>query len=145
MDFDEEKMDMDAIFAQIDEDGSGEVEFDEFKAWFGKPGVVTTKQLKNALQTLRFRQNFARILKELEFHNCYFVDDDSTLKYDQVLQALVNNKLGAAALSLEEQRKRGLIAAALDTDPTNTTQAVVADSSETDIEFANPVAEPTES
>eukprot|EP01052_Picozoa_sp_SAG31_P016193 SAG31_NODE_1064_length_10098_cov_3.617462_6_plen_948_part_00 len=143
MDFDEEKLDMDDIFEQIDEDGSGECEFDEFKAWFGKPGVVSTKSLKHALQTMRFRINFARIVKELEFHNCIYVDEDSTLKYDHVLQALVNNKLGASALSLEEQRKRGLIAKALDRNlqPVSGDPPANADNPpDGEVEFSNPVA-----
>ena len=81
-----------------------------------------------------------------------YVDSDSTLKYDQLLQALVNSKLGAKALSLEEQRKRGLIAAALDTDAADGDQAVdsgggsgsgsgAAVNPAVDIEFSNPVAE----
>lgn len=69
MDFDEETMDLDAIFEQIDEDGGGEVDFEEFKTWFSQgKGAVDIKSLRTALQTLRFRINFFKILKVTPTH-----------------------------------------------------------------------------
>ena len=48
-------------------------------------------------------------MQELRFKNHVFVNEDSELQYDHLLQGLVCNKLGAAAVSLDEQRERGLL------------------------------------
>ena len=48
-------------------------------------------------------------VQELRFKNHVYKNEDSELKYDAMLQAMVCNKLGAEALSLEEQRERGVL------------------------------------
>eukprot|EP01048_Picozoa_sp_COSAG05_P009156 COSAG05_NODE_733_length_7644_cov_43.682704_6_plen_734_part_00 len=64
--------------------------------------------IKTALMTLRFRLNFQRLERELQFHSCVYEGEGSEIKYDQVLQALVNVAMGEQALSLEEQLHRGV-------------------------------------
>jgi hypothetical protein len=59
-----------------------------------------------ALKSLRFRDNFKSILNEFRFHGIIFKNDTSTLKYDQVLRAFVQNRMGHDALTLEEQLSR---------------------------------------
>ena len=54
-----------------------------------------------------------------------------------MLQAMVNNKMGGKSLSLEEQRKRGLIAAAFDGKDEEAGPGGGND--EESIEFSNPV------
>ena len=48
------------------------------------------------------------MVDELAFRNCAYNGPGSEIKYDQVLQGLVNVNLGTAALSLEEQLSRGV-------------------------------------
>ena len=45
---------------------------------------------------------------ELEFHGIPFTGPGCELKYDALLQCLVNVEMGEAALSLEEQLQRGV-------------------------------------
>ena len=64
--------------------------------------------IKDMIKSLRFRSNYHHVVNELEFHSAYYVDTNSTLRYNQVLQALVNVKMGKEALSLEDQLARGV-------------------------------------
>jgi len=75
----------------------------------GQPHKVSLEQLEDGLKSWRFRLNFKKLLEELRFKNHVFVNEDSELQYDHLLQGLVCNKLGAAAVSLDEQRERGLL------------------------------------
>ena len=68
--------------------------------------TVAVDQIRGALKSLRFRDNFKSILNEFRFHGIVFKNDSSTLKYDQVLRAFVQNKMGHDALTLEEQLAR---------------------------------------
>ena len=45
---------------------------------------------------------------ELEFHGTPYTGPGCELKYDALLQCLVNVEMGEAALSLEEQLQRGV-------------------------------------
>lgn len=49
---------------------------------------------------------FQNMLNELNFHGHRYLDEDSVVKYDDMLQALVNLNCGDAALSLEDQMAR---------------------------------------
>eukprot|EP01051_Picozoa_sp_SAG22_P013108 SAG22_NODE_1433_length_4435_cov_6.497463_1_plen_1296_part_00 len=67
---------------------------------------IACDDIKKAIQTLRFRKNYSSVITELEFHKLAFENDSSTLQYDQVLRAFVQNRMGADALTLEEQMQR---------------------------------------
>eukprot|EP01052_Picozoa_sp_SAG31_P010413 SAG31_NODE_570_length_14016_cov_10.573543_4_plen_2093_part_00 len=66
--------------------------------------------IKAAVKCLRFNLHYSNLCKELEFHNAGYNGRGTELKYDQVLQALVNVEMGAQALSLEDQIHRGVAA-----------------------------------
>jgi len=68
--------------------------------------TIQVDQIMAALKSLRFRDNFKSILNEFRFHGIIFKNDSSTLKYDQVLRAFVQNRMGHEALTLEEQLSR---------------------------------------
>ena len=67
---------------------------------------IPVADMMAALKSLRFRDNFKSILNEFRFHGIIFKNDTSTLKYDQVLRAFVQNRMGHDALTLEEQLSR---------------------------------------
>ena len=62
--------------------------------------TVSTEQVMTAMKTLRFRDNFKYIIQEFAFHNLAYKNETSTLKYDQVLRAFVQNRMGHEALTL---------------------------------------------
>ena len=62
--------------------------------------TVSTEQIMTAMKTLRFRDNFKYIIQEFAFHNLAYKNETSTLKYDQVLRAFVQNRMGHEALTL---------------------------------------------
>ena len=64
--------------------------------------------VKAAVKALRFCKQYQNLVDELAFRNCRYNGPGSEIKYDQVLQGLVNVNLGTAALSLEEQLSRGV-------------------------------------
>ena len=72
-------------------------------------GPVPLRDLRAAIESLRFRGHYKRVVYELAFHA---VEYDATLagaskiKYDQLLQSLVNVRMGDDALSLDEQVRR---------------------------------------
>ena len=68
--------------------------------------TIGVEDIRAAMQSLRFRDNFKSILNEFRFHGIIFKNDTSTLKYDQVLRAFVQNRMGHEALTLEEQLSR---------------------------------------
>lgn len=68
----------------------------------------TYSTIKTALATLRFRVNYKKLVTELEFHNQIYAGEGSEIKYDQLLQSLVNVAMGEKALSLEDQLARGV-------------------------------------
>ena len=70
--------------------------------------VVSYDVIKAAAKALRFCVQYQSMVDELAFRNCAYNGEGSEIKYDQVLQALVNVNLGTAALSLEEQLSRGV-------------------------------------
>eukprot|EP01043_Picozoa_sp_COSAG02_P011848 COSAG02_NODE_443_length_22233_cov_69.528870_4_plen_234_part_00 len=63
--------------------------------------------IKEACKALRFNVHYQHLVDELSFHGATYAGEGSELKYDQVLQGLVNVEMGEAALSLEEQLHRG--------------------------------------
>lgn len=63
--------------------------------------------IKEACKALRFNVHYQHLVEELGFHGAEYNGEGSELKYDQVLQGLVNVEMGEAALSLEEQLHRG--------------------------------------
>lgn len=63
--------------------------------------------IKEACKSLRFNVHYQHLVDELGFHGAEYTGEGSELKYDQVLQGLVNVEMGEAALSLEEQLHRG--------------------------------------
>ena len=64
--------------------------------------------IKAAVKNLRFSAHYKHLCTELEFHNMPYNGRGTEIKYDQVLQALVNVEMGDKALSLEEQLHRGV-------------------------------------
>eukprot|EP01043_Picozoa_sp_COSAG02_P028371 COSAG02_NODE_1716_length_11210_cov_24.482495_4_plen_250_part_00 len=69
---------------------------------------VSYEVIKAAVKALRFCKQYQNLVDELAFRNCSYNGPGSEIKYDQVLQGLVNVNLGSAALSLEEQLSRGV-------------------------------------
>ena len=67
---------------------------------------IACDDIKKAIQTFRFRDNFKKVQDELDFHGLAYENDSSTLQYDHVLRAFVQNRMGANALTLEEQMAR---------------------------------------
>ena len=72
-------------------------------------GTVAFDVLEDFVRRLRFRMHYQRLVGELDVHSVKYVDETSTIRYTDLLQGLVNARLGAKALSLEEQVARGLI------------------------------------
>lgn len=68
--------------------------------------------IKSAVKALRFCVQYQHIIDELKCRNCEYNGEGSEIKYDQVLQGLVNVNLGTAALSLEEQLSRNVVSLA---------------------------------
>eukprot|EP01047_Picozoa_sp_COSAG01_P026068 COSAG01_NODE_1667_length_9569_cov_30.111404_3_plen_494_part_00 len=69
--------------------------------------TISVSVVREAMLTLRFRLNFRNVLRELMYAGVVYINPTSTLRYDEVLLALMQNKMGVAALTLEEQIKRG--------------------------------------
>jgi hypothetical protein len=90
--------------------------WEEFRQWAidveqgkdpaGAQEKMSMGLIREAMQTLRFRENFKYVLTEFEFHNRPFKNESSQLTYDEVLRSFVQNKMGHAALTLEEQLRR---------------------------------------
>ena len=72
----------------------------------GGTGSCSYTTILYAVTTLRSRMRFQNLLDELNFHGHRYLDEDSVVKYDDMLQALVNLNCGDAALSLEDQMAR---------------------------------------
>lgn len=70
---------------------------------------VSYDAIKDAVKALRFCKQYQSLVDELAFRNCAYNGPGSEIKYDQVLQGLVNVNLGSAALTLEEQLSRGVV------------------------------------
>jgi hypothetical protein len=68
--------------------------------------MIDVETVKEAVQTLRFRANYHNCIRELEFHGLEYMNESSTLDYDQVLRAFVQNRMGKESLTLEEQMAR---------------------------------------
>ena len=71
--------------------------------------VVTFNQLEDYIRRLRFRAHYLHLVDELDFHSVKYIDSESTIRYTDLLQSMVNAKLGHEALSLEQQVERGLV------------------------------------
>ena len=71
--------------------------------------VVTFSQLEDYVRRLRFRAHYMHLIDELDFHSVKYMNSESTIRYTDLLQSMVNAKLGAGALSLEQQVARGLV------------------------------------
>ena len=54
--------------------------------------------IKEACKALRFNVHYQHLADELEFHGAAYNGKGSELKYDQVLQGLVNVEMGNSAL-----------------------------------------------
>lgn len=67
---------------------------------------ITLDIVREALQSLRYRINFNNVLGEFAFHNNAFINETSTLSYDEILRGFVQNRMGHASLTLEEQLRR---------------------------------------
>jgi hypothetical protein len=59
-----------------------------------------------AVRTLRFRLRFQNVLAELKFHGHLYINETSTVNYNDLLQAQVSLQLGKEGRSLEEQLAR---------------------------------------
>jgi hypothetical protein len=79
-----------------------------------KTSEVSFDAIRWAIQTLRFRIHVTKLFKELAFHGNFYVDDNSSITYNDLLQGLVNMTMGTEGLTLEEQMKREA-----DADPQN--------------------------
>lgn len=76
-------------------------------------GAVLLTDLQVAVRSLRFRIHYRRVVDELAFHAVHYdpvLADKSKIRYDQLIQSLVNVKMGDDALSLEDQIARGQMA-----------------------------------
>jgi hypothetical protein len=49
------------------------------------------------------------LIDELDFHSVKYLNVESTIRYTDLLQSMVNARLGTDALSLEQQVERGLV------------------------------------
>jgi hypothetical protein len=76
------------------------------------------------------------VVKELEFHAVVYLSQDSFIRYTNLMQAMVNARLGNDALSLEEQIARGLVTLDIEDDDTPsknlTTNPIFADDTDDD-------------
>jgi hypothetical protein len=95
----------------------------------GAIGVATFTTLEYVVRTLRFRMHYTHVLEELRFHNVHpemsvgqmggelsermqarveaeGLRGGAVVLFDELLQALVNIKMGEEAMSLEEQLAR---------------------------------------
>ena len=87
-------------------------DWDEYRATNGE-GSATYETIMYACTTLKFRMRFQQLLEELKFHGNEYdpkkigTDDYPQIKYDQLLQGLVNLNCGSDALDLQEQIRRG--------------------------------------
>merc|ERR1711865_289162 len=70
---------------------------------------LTLGLLRWAIQTLRFRKNFGGIYDEFELHSNPFLKLGTKIKYDDVLKAFVQNRMGEHALTFEEQQAKKLL------------------------------------
>jgi hypothetical protein len=80
-------------------------EWDQFRLTGGK-GNVSYTTILYGLTSLRARIRLQNLMDELGFHGHQYVDEDSVIKYDDLLQGLVNLNCGEEALSLEDQMAR---------------------------------------
>ena len=87
-------------------------DWEEYRATNGE-GSATYETIMYACTTLKFRMRFQQLLEELKFHGNEYdpkkigTDDYPQIKYDQLLQGLVNLNCGSDALDLQEQIRRG--------------------------------------
>ena len=65
--------------------------------------------LEDYVRRLRFRNHYTHLVEELDFHAVKYLGPDSTIRYTDLLQSMVNARLGTEALSLEQQVERGLV------------------------------------
>jgi hypothetical protein len=71
--------------------------------------VVTFDEIEDYVRRLRFRAHYMHLIDELDFHSVKYLNVESTIRYTDLLQSMVNARLGTAALSLEQQVERGLV------------------------------------
>lgn len=67
---------------------------------------VTYDVLQWAINTLRFRMRYHKLIAELRFHGTIYINPSSSILYNDLLQALVNMKLGEASFDLQEHMLR---------------------------------------
>ena len=84
------------------------VDWDAYRVSFRLTGEgsVSYTSILYALTSLRARVRLHNLREELDFHGHRYVDQDSVVKYDDFLQALVNLNCGEGALSLADQMAR---------------------------------------
>jgi hypothetical protein len=94
--------------------------------------VVTFDQIEDYVRRLRFRAHYMHLIDELDFHSVKYMNNQSTVRYTDLLQSMVNVKLGAEALSLEQQVERGLVTI-------DVAQGMVADGNDGKAVTSNPI------
>jgi hypothetical protein len=97
-----------AIFESATQGDTGTLQdWEKFRIKNKSAKVPPYAVIKEACKALRFNVHYQHLVDELGFHGAAYSGEGSELKYDQVLQGLVNVEMGEAALSLEEQLHRG--------------------------------------